>query len=122
MISIVDDDESIRTGLRRLFNTVGYDVDVFGSAEEFLQSGDLECSDCLILDLRMPGMSGLELQGRLISCNCSVPTVFLTSHNDENARCKALSAGAVAYVRKPFKVDSLIEDVNRAVERRRMNV
>lgn len=121
MISIIDDDESIRKGLGRLFRSVGFDVNSFASAEEFLNSGDLQRSSCLILDLRMPGMDGLELQSRLVSSNCQVPIVFLTAHNDEQSREQALKAGAIDFVQKPFNEASLIRDVNKAVDQHRSN-
>ena len=121
LISIVDDDQSIRKGLKRLFESVGFDVDVFASGDEFLDSDAPRNSACLILDLRMPGMNGLELQSRLISCNCLVPVIFLTAHDDEQARAQALGAGAVSFLCKPFNEESLIRDVNLAVDQHRLN-
>jgi FixJ family two-component response regulator len=121
LISIVDDDESIRKGLRRLLRSAGFDVDLFASAEEFLESGDLKTSACLILDLRMPGMGGLELQRRLIADRCQIPIIFLTAHNDEQSRAQALKAGAINYVCKPFDEASLIRDVDIAVDQHRLN-
>ncbi len=122
LISIVDDDESIRKGLKRLFMSVGFDVEVFASAEEFLSSRSLLDSACLILDLRMPGMSGLELQSVLTSCNRQIPVIFLTAHNDEHARAQALRGGAISFLCKPFSEDTLIRDVNLAVDQHRLNV
>jgi FixJ family two-component response regulator len=121
LISIVDDDESIRVGLSRLFKALGFDVDVFASGEEFLNSGDLRSSACLVLDLRMPGMDGLELQRRLISSNCQIPIVFLTAHYNEQARAQALTAGAISFLHKPFNEESLISNVHLAVEQYRLN-
>lgn len=121
LISIVDDDESIRKGLKRLFMSVGFDVEVFASAEEFLSSRSLLDSACLILDLRMPGMSGLELQSVLTSCNRQIPVIFLTAHNDEHARAQALRGGAISFLCKPFSEDTLIRDVNIAVDQHRLN-
>jgi FixJ family two-component response regulator len=121
LISIVDDDESIRKGLGRLFKSVGFDVQCFGSAEEFLNSGDFQGSACLILDLRMPGMDGLELQRRLIADNWQIPIVFLTAHSDEHSRAQAMKAGAIDFVDKPFNEASLIRNVNKAVDRHRSN-
>jgi FixJ family two-component response regulator len=121
LISIVDDDESIRTALKRLFRSAGFDVAIFGSAEEFLTSGDLQDSACLILDLRMPGMDGLELQHRLIASDCQIPIVFLTAHTDEHARAQALKAGAISFLCKPFSEESLIRDVNVACDQHRLN-
>ena len=121
MISIVDDDESIRKGLGRLFRSVGFEVDGFASAEEFLNTGDLQRSSCLILDLRMPGMSGLELQSRLAAGQWQIPIIFLSAHSDEQSRALALKAGAIEFVSKPFNEASLIRDVNKAVDQHRSN-
>ena len=121
LISIVDDDDSIRKGLGRLFRSVGFDVEGFASAEEFLNSGDLRRSSCLILDLRMPGMGGLELQSRLIAGRWQIPVIFLTAHSDEQSRAQALKAGAIDFVGKPFDEESLIRDVNKAVDQHRLN-
>lgn len=120
LITIVDDDESIREALRRLFRSFGFDVATFSSAEEFLDSGDLQASACLILDLRMPGISGLELQSRLVSDNRQVPIVFLTGHDDEQARAQAFEAGAIDFLSKPFTEESLMQSVRLAVDRHRM--
>lgn len=121
LISIVDDDESIRKGLVRLFRSVGFDADAFASAEEFLDSGDRQRSSCLILDLRMPGMGGLELQSRLVACDWQIPVIFLSAHSDEQSRVQALQAGAIAFISKPFNEATLICDVNRAVDQYRSN-
>ena len=121
LISIVDDDESIRTALRRLLKTVGFDVDIFASAEEFLDSGNLEASECLILDLMMPGLDGLELQSKLISSNCELPTIFLSAHKNDQVRDQALKAGAISFLDKPFSEDILIRDVNIAIEQHRQH-
>ncbi|HTG14062.1 MAG TPA: response regulator [Blastocatellia bacterium] len=121
LISIVDDDESIRKGLGRLFRSVGFEVDGFASAEEFLNTGDLQRSSCLILDLRMPGMSGLELQSRLAAGQWQIPIIFLSAHSDEQSRALALKAGAIEFVSKPFNEASLIRDVNKAVDQHRSN-
>ena len=121
LISIVDDDASIRKALKRLFISMGFEVTVFSSAEEFLCSRSLHDSACLILDLRMPGMSGLELQSVLISCNRKIPVIFLTAHYDEQARTQALRAGAIDFLCKPFVEESLMRDVNIAVDQHRTN-
>lgn len=119
LISIVDDDESIRKGLGRLFRSVGFDVDSFASAEEFLDSGDLQRSSCLILDLGMPGMGGLELQSRLVAGHWQIPIIFLTANGNEQSRGQALKAGAIDFISKPFNEASLIRDVNKAVDQHR---
>lgn len=121
LISIVDDDESIRKALKRLFTSAGFDVEVFASAEEFLGSRCALDSACLILDFRMPGISGLDLQTRLISRNSRIPIIFLTAHNDEQARAQALRSGAISFLRKPFSEETLIRDVNIAVDQHRLN-
>ena len=121
LISIVDDDESIRTALRRLLKTVGFEVDIFASAEEFLDSGNFEASECLILDLMMPGLDGLELQSKLISNNCELPTIFLSAHKNDQVRDQALKAGAISFLDKPFSEDILIRDVNIAIEQHRQH-
>ena len=121
LISIVDDDESIRKGLGRLLRSVGFEVNGFESAEAFLDSADLQRSSCLILDLRVPGMGGLELQRRLAAGHSQIPIIFLTAHSDELARAQALKAGAIDFVSKPFNEESLIRDVNKAVDQHRSN-
>jgi FixJ family two-component response regulator len=120
LISIVDDDASIRKALKRLFTSVGFDVASFASAEEFLSSTLLPESSCLILDLRMPGMSGLELQSVLTSCDRQIPVIFLTAHNDEQARAQALRGGAIDYLCKPFSEEALLRNVNFAVDQHKL--
>ena len=121
LIAIVDDDASIRMALKRLFTSVGFDVAAFSSAEEFLSSRCLLDSACLGLDLRMPGMSGLELQSVLISCNRRIPVIFLTAHYDEQSRAQALNAGAIDFLCKPFIEESLMRDVKIAVDQHKAN-
>ena len=94
LISIVDDDDSIRKATKRLIESVGLSVADFVSAEEFLASGRPYDSDGLILDVRLPGISGLELQSRLLDSDCPVPTIFITAHGDAEVRARALEAGA----------------------------
>ena len=119
LISIVDDDDSIRRGLGRLLRSAGFNVEEFASGEDFLISGDLRGSSCLILDLRMPGMSGLELQSRLNADHCRVPVIFLTAHSDALTREQAIGAGAFAFFHKPFDEATLIRDVNLAIDQHR---
>ena len=116
MISIVDDDESVRDALESLFKSVDYRTEVFASALEFLRSGHHEDSRCLILDVRMPGLSGLELQRQLVSSGSSIPIIFITAHGDEAARAQALGAGAVAFLRKPFTEEALLKAVQAALD------
>jgi FixJ family two-component response regulator len=116
LVAIVDDDESVRSALRGLMKAAGFSARAFASAEEFLNSGQQHDTGCLIADIRMPGMSGLELQGKLNSERCRIPTVFITAHGDTNMRMRALRAGAVEFLTKPFSDDVLLEHVRAALE------
>ena len=109
LISIVDDDESIREATKGLVRSLGYDAVSFSSAIEFLMSGSGDETSCLITDVRMPGVSGIELQRRLISLGCRVPTIFITAFPEEAARRTALTAGAVGFLDKPFSEQSLVQ-------------
>jgi FixJ family two-component response regulator len=113
-ISIVDDDASVREAIRGLLRSAGFEAEVFGSAEEFLTSGRLEDTRCLVLDVRMPGMSGIELQERLIASGHTVPIIFITAHADEDERARALDRGAVGCLRKPFSDDALLDAIAKA--------
>jgi FixJ family two-component response regulator len=117
IISIVDDDQSVRQSLASLLRSVGFAVRAFGSAEDFLKAGQPGATGCLLLDLRMPGMSGLELQQQLAAAGVRVPIVFLTAHGDEEARARALRAGAVAFLTKPFSENALLDAVRVALSR-----
>ena len=108
LISVVDDDPSMSRMLCRAINAAGLSVDVFGSAEEFLDSDALQASVCLILDLNLPGMSGLELQQQLNASRLEVPIIFMSAQADEDTQLRALKAGAVGFLRKPFSIDSLL--------------
>jgi FixJ family two-component response regulator len=121
LISIVDDDESIRRALERLFRWAGFDVEAFASGEEFLSSGNLRGTSCLLLDLRMSGMSGLDLQSRINFGPYQIPIIFLTAHDDPPSREQALKAGAINFVCKPFDEGSLIRDVNSAIDQHGSN-
>jgi FixJ family two-component response regulator len=116
LVSVVDDDESVRESLRGLMRSVGFRVAAFASAEEFATSAQLGSTDCLILDVRMPGMNGLDLQRQLAASDCDLPIIFITAHaSDEVARSRALRDGAVAYLIKPFSEDALLTAVNTAL-------
>jgi FixJ family two-component response regulator len=115
MISIVDDDESVREALESLLKSVGYRAEVFASAQEFLRLGHHEEARCLILDVRMPGMSGLELQRQLVASGSAISIIFITAHGDEAARAQALGAGAMVFLRKPFTEEALLKAVDDAV-------
>jgi FixJ family two-component response regulator len=116
MIAIVDDDDSIRSALRGLLESAELPAQSFASAEEFLQSGQRHQIACLIADIRMPGMSGLELQAKLNSEHCRIPIIFITAHGDEKMRMQALRAGAVEFMAKPFDDEALLESVRAALE------
>ena len=118
LISIVDDDDFLRNSLNNLLRSVGMRTHGFSSAEEFLHSNELHDTDCLLLDVRMPGMSGLDLQRQLKASNSRIPIVFITSHADDDARARALAAGAVAFLYKPCKKETLLEAINSALNRK----
>ena len=115
MISIIDDDESVREALWGLVRSVGYTVSTFASAEEFVNSDQLSKADCLILDVAMPGMGGIELQRRLVADHSPVPVIFITAHEDEEIRAQALRNGAEAFLIKPFSEDALLGAIQGAL-------
>jgi FixJ family two-component response regulator len=116
-VFVVDDDLSAYRGLVRLLASAGYRVKPFASPQDFLDSPDRPSCDCLILDVRMPGMSGLDLQQRLIAAGWPPPIIFLTAHDDEEERTLALERGALAYLLKPADERSLLAAISRALER-----
>ena len=116
LISIVDDDDSLRNSLNNLIRSVGFGVQGFSSAEAFLNSHQLHDTACLILDVRMPGISGLDLQRQMVAHNSRIPIVFITSHGDDNARTRALEAGAVDFLYKPFREEALLSAIDRALK------
>ena len=116
LVAIVDDDDLMRGALRGMLKSVGLPSQAFASAEEFLTSGQQHQTACLIADIRMPGMSGLELQAKLNSESCRIPTIFITAHGDEKMRMQALRAGAVEFLAKPFDDEALLESVRAALE------
>ncbi len=115
-VAIVDDDELMRNALQGMLKSVGLQSQAFASAEEFLKSGQQHETACLIADIRMPGMSGLELQAQLNAEHCRIPTIFITAHGDTKMRMQALRAGAVEFLAKPFDDDVLLESVRAALE------
>ncbi len=115
VISVVDDDGSLRRSLKNFLRSVGFRVETFASAEEFLTSAQRETTGCLVLDLRMTGMSGLDLLRHLAAANVRVPAVVLTAHGDEENRQRCLEAGAVAFIDKPFRGDALLDAVQTAL-------
>ena len=115
MIVIVDDDELVRESLNGLMKAAGFQALTFASAEEFLNSGKQEQTACLIADIRMPGMSGLDLQSRLNKDKLRIPIIFITAQGDEKMRMQALRAGAVEFLAKPFDDDVLLDSVRAAL-------
>jgi FixJ family two-component response regulator len=115
LISVVDDDSSVRESLRCLIRSVGFGVEVFASAEDFLKSDHLHDTRCLILDVRMPGMNGLELQRKLSASHREIPVIFITAHGDGAARSQALKDGAVDYLFKPFREEALLHAIHAAM-------
>ena len=115
LISVVDDDQVVREATADLIEALGYEAITFASAEEFLDSGQLESTACLITDLQMPGIDGLELQRRLVATGYTTPMIFITAFPKEGARDNALQAGAVAFLVKPFEEASLISSIEMAL-------
>ncbi len=115
VISVVDDDESLRRSVGNFLRSVGFRVETFASAEDFLRSARRESTGCLVLDVRMTGMSGLDLLRHLAAGNVRVPAVVLTAHGDEDIRQRCLRAGAVAFLDKPFHAEALLDAVQRAM-------
>jgi FixJ family two-component response regulator len=116
LVAIVDDDDLVRSALQGLMKSVGLPAQTFASSEEFLKSGQQHHAGCLIADIRMPGISGLELQAKLNADHCRIPTIFITAHGDEKMRMQALRAGAVEFMAKPFDDEALLESVRAALE------
>lgn len=117
VISIVDDDESVRTALKSLIDSVGFRAEVFASGEEFLRSTVVSQTDCLIADVRMPGMTGLELQERLNNSGSPLPIVFISAHDDKDARARGLRAGAIDFLQKPFSEESLLGAISAGLDK-----
>ena len=117
LMAIVDDDDSLRKSLDNLLRSVGLRTQGFASAEAFLSSQQVHDTACLILDVRMPGLSGLELQRQLGAANWRIPIIFITSHADDDARARALEAGAVAFLYKPFREEELLNAIDTALKR-----
>ena len=118
-VFVVDDDEAVRTSLRLLLKSVGLPVETFASAQEFLDQFDPDRAGCLVLDIRMPGVSGLELQQHLNDRHSIMPVVFITGHGDVPMAVEAMQAGAVDFIQKPFRDQDLIDRINRALEKDR---
>ena len=116
MIAIVDDDGAVREATERLVRALGYNASTFGSADEFLKSEQVHDTSCLITDLQMPGLSGIDLQDRLIARGHRIPIIFITAYPEENVRIRAMKAGAVGFIRKPFHADHLVGCIEKALK------
>lgn len=115
VVAVVDDDESVRESLPDLLKSFGFDARSLASAEDFLADGAIDRTDCLILDVAMPGMSGPELQGELLRLGHAIPIIFITAHSDNAALRKAMERGAFAYLTKPFNEPDLLAAVRAAL-------
>lgn len=120
IVFVIDDDESIREALKSLIRSVGLRVETFASAREFLQSSRPDVAACLILDVRMPGLSGLDLQRDLAEANIHIPIIFITGHGDIPMSVRAMKAGAVEFLTKPFRDQDLLDAIQQALERNRL--
>jgi FixJ family two-component response regulator len=119
IVFVVDDDPSVRSALERLIGTVGLQVQLFGSANEFLASKIPNVPSCLVLDIRLPGISGLALQRRLAETDVQIPIIFITSHRDVPMTVRAMKAGAVEFLTKPFHDQDLLDAIHVAIEKDR---
>jgi FixJ family two-component response regulator len=118
-VFVVDDDASMREALKNLLRSVGLAVETFGSAQEFLSSDRSKAPGCLVLDVRLPGLSGLDLQRQLADANLQIPIVFITGHGDIQMSVRAMKAGAAEFLTKPFRDQDLLDAVQQAVDRDR---
>ena len=119
VIAIVDDDPSVQRGLQRLIRSAGWKAETFASAQEFLARSQAESPNCVLLDLQLPGLSGLDLQKRMVEVGLEIPIVFLTGHGDIPASVQAMKAGAVQFLTKPVDEQELLQAIEEAVERDR---
>jgi FixJ family two-component response regulator len=117
-ISVVDDDESVREAVRGLLKSLGYSALAFASAEEFLNSRQVPRTSCLIADVQMPGMTGLELYRHLVALGKAIPTILITAYPDDSARERALAVGVVGYLSKPFDEDDLLACIRSSLSAR----
>ena len=122
IISIVDDDDAVREAMKLLMRSLGYHASTFGSADEFLNSEQVDDTSCLITDVQMPGMSGLELQDRLVARGHRIPIIFITGHPDENVRIRAMKAGALAFLTKPVNPHHLVDHLEMALQANRADI
>jgi FixJ family two-component response regulator len=117
VVSVVDDDPSVRRAIKRLVESVGLQVELFGSAQEFLRSKRPNAPSCLVLDVRLPGISGLDFQRELADANIHIPIIFITAHGDIPMTVRAMKAGAVEFLTKPFRDQDLLDAIHLALER-----
>ena len=117
VITIVDDDEPLREALGSVLKAAGFVTDAFASAEEFLDSPQRSKTSCLILDVRLPGMSGIELQRRLLDANSDIPVIFVTAHGDGALRDLVLKAGAAGFLNKPVRSETLLKEIHAALDK-----
>jgi FixJ family two-component response regulator len=115
LISIVDDDESVRRTTTLLIESFGFRAAAFESAETFLRSDHLHDTSCLIVDVQMPGMNGLQLQSHLAAAGCSIPIIFITAYESKDSRQRAMQAGAAAFLGKPFSDEQLLQIIGSAL-------
>jgi FixJ family two-component response regulator len=115
LIAIVDDDESVREAMSGLMKALGFVAEAFASAEDFLQSGRLHGTSCLIADIQMPGLTGLQLHARIVASGHAIPTILITAHPDDRTRERAQSAGILGYLVKPFSEDALLGCIRSAL-------
>ena len=119
IVFVVDDDPSVRRAIKRLVGSVGLEVELFGSAQEFLRSKRPDAPGCLVLDIRLPGVSGLDFQRELAQANIHIPIIFITAHGDIPMTVRAMKAGAVEFLTKPFRDQDLLDAIQIALERDR---
>lgn len=119
LISVIDDDESVREATRGLLRSFGFTIETFPSALDFLASAHLHETSCLIADIHMPAMTGLELHGRLVESGHAIPTILITAYPDESLRDRALKNGVICHLSKPFGADELLQCVHRALRQRK---
>jgi two-component system response regulator FixJ len=118
VIAVVDDDRSVREALENLISSVGFEVKLFASAEDFLDSDTSLQTDCAIVDVRLPGISGLELQQRLVADGQSIPVIIITAQGDDKTQEEAVAAGAIAFLKKPVKEEVLLAALESALNRK----
>jgi FixJ family two-component response regulator len=116
-VFVIDDDPDIRAAMQRLLETVGLHAELFAAAQDFLQRKMPEVPSCLVLDLRLPGMSGLEVQRRLIEAGVKIPIIFITAHGDIPTSVRAMKSGAVEFLTKPFRDKDLLDAIEQALQR-----